>query len=51
MKRREFVLSTGAAALGVSLFPFRRITAAVTRAPKILYFTRSAGYEHSAVAP
>jgi hypothetical protein len=51
MRRRDFMLRTGATALGLSIFPLRRITAGATRTPKILYFTRSAGYEHSAVAP
>jgi len=51
MRRREFMLAAGAAALGLSTFPLRRAAAAGAKKPKILYFTRSAGYEHSAVAP
>jgi len=51
MRRREFMLTAGAAALGLSAFPLRRTVAARATKPKILYFTRSAGYEHSAVAP
>ncbi|MHC4405906.1 MAG: ThuA domain-containing protein [Planctomycetota bacterium] len=50
MKRREFLMATGAA-LGWSTFPSRKATAGQPRRPKILYFTHSAGYEHSAVAP
>jgi uncharacterized protein len=49
MKRREFLLSTGAATLGASLFPFRASAASFQGSPKVLYFTRSVGYEHSAV--
>ncbi|GAG03205.1 unnamed protein product, partial [marine sediment metagenome] len=45
------MLAAGAAALRLSTFPFRRAGAARLKTPKILYFTRSAGYEHSAVAP
>jgi type 1 glutamine amidotransferase len=51
MRRREFVLAGGAAALGLSTLPLRKTLAGQTRKPKILYFTRSVGYEHSAVAP
>ncbi|HUT92204.1 MAG TPA: ThuA domain-containing protein [Thermoguttaceae bacterium] len=51
MRRREFMLAAGTTALGLSTFPFRRARAARLKTPKILYFTRSAGYEHSAVAP
>ena len=51
MRRREFMLAAGAAALGLSAFPLRRARAARLKKQKILYFTRSAGYEHSAVAP
>ncbi len=51
MRRREFMLTAGAAAFGFSTMPLRRARAARLAGPKILYFTRSAGYEHSAVAP
>ncbi len=51
MRRRDFMLRTGAAALGLSVFPSRRTVAGQANRPTILYFTRSAGYEHSAVAP
>ena len=50
MKRREFLLTTGAAALAMSTFPLGRATADEKKKSKVLYFTRSAGYEHSAVA-
>jgi hypothetical protein len=42
------LLATGAAALGFSAFPFGW-AAGQERKWKILYFTRSAGFEHSAV--
>ncbi len=48
MKRREMLLATGAAALGLSAYPFRW-TAAQEKKWKILYFTRSGGFEHSPV--
>jgi uncharacterized protein len=47
MKRREMLLSLGAIA-GASLLPANILRAAEKKA-KILYFTRSAGFEHSAV--
>jgi hypothetical protein len=57
MKRREMLLGSGAAILGLSTFPMRWVAAAerrkrkrvVSRPQKVLYFTRSAGFEHSAV--
>jgi hypothetical protein len=51
MKRREFLLRSGAAALASATFPLGWARAAEGKKTKILYFTRSAGYEHSAVAP
>ncbi|MBN2024988.1 MAG: ThuA domain-containing protein [Pirellulales bacterium] len=48
MKRRDMLLSTGAA-LGLSLFPVRWLAAAEDKPRKVLFFTRSAGFEHSAV--
>ncbi|MCR4415776.1 MAG: ThuA domain-containing protein [Thermoguttaceae bacterium] len=48
MKRREMLISTGAALLGLSAFPLRWAAAAEKKF-KILYFTRSAGFEHSVV--
>ena len=48
MKRREMMLAAGAAALGLSTFPFGW-AAAQEKKRKILYFTRSAGFEHSPV--
>ncbi len=48
MKRRE-MLKTSAAALGLSSFPFGWVAAAEGKKQKVLYFTRSAGFEHSVV--
>lgn len=48
MKRREMLVSTGAAFLGLSAFPFRWVAGAETK-QRVLYFTRSAGFEHSVV--
>jgi uncharacterized protein len=49
MKRREMLLTTGAAMLGLSAFPLRWVAADDKKKPKILYFTKSAGYPHSVV--
>ena len=50
MKRRDMLLATGAAMLGVSAFPLGWARAASNKKQKILYFTRSAGFEHPVVA-
>lgn len=49
MKRREMLLTTGATLLGLSAFPFRWVAGAQNKTPKILYFTRCAGFLHSVV--
>jgi len=50
MKRREMLRSTGAALVGLSAFPFGWTAAAEKKKKqKVLYFTRSAGFEHSPV--
>jgi type 1 glutamine amidotransferase len=49
MKRREMMFATGAAVLGLSAFPLRWAAAADKKKPKILYFTKSAGFVHSVV--
>lgn len=49
MKRREMLLTTGAAVVGLSAFPFGWAAAADKKKQKVLYFTRSAGYVHSVV--
>ncbi|NLF08958.1 MAG: ThuA domain-containing protein [Pirellulaceae bacterium] len=48
MKRREMLIATGAAVLGLSArFTFG--ADAARKRPKLLYFTRSAGFEHPPV--
>jgi type 1 glutamine amidotransferase len=49
MRRREFLLSSGLAALSVSAFPTGWVSAAGNKKQRVLYFTRSAGFEHSVV--
>jgi hypothetical protein len=50
MKRREMLRLTGAAILGASAFPLGWARAQDKKKQKILYFTRSVGFEHSPVA-
>jgi len=49
MKRREMLKATSLVALGLSAFPLRWVAAAEAKKQKVLYFTRSAGFEHSVV--
>jgi uncharacterized protein len=49
MNRREMLLTTGAAALGLSAFPFGWAAAADKKKQKVLYFSRSAGFVHPMV--
>jgi len=49
MRRREMLAATGAAIVGLSSFPFGWVRAAEGRKQRLLYFTRSAGFEHGAV--
>ena len=49
MKRRDFLRTSGLAAVGASTFPLGWVSAAEKRPQKLLYYTRSTGYEHSAV--
>ena len=49
MKRRDMLLTTGATVLGLSAFPLRWVGAAEKKKQKILYYTRSVGFEHSPV--
>jgi uncharacterized protein len=49
MKRREMLLTSGAAVLGLSAFPLGWAAAADQKKQKVLYFTRSAGFVHSVV--
>lgn len=49
MKRREMLRRTGAAVLGLSAFPLGWAAGAQAKTPRLLYFTRCAGYLHSVV--
>ena len=49
MKRRDFLRTSGLAAVGASALPLDWVSAAEKKPQKILYYTRSTGYEHSAV--
>ncbi len=49
MDRRSALRATGTAVLATSAFPLHWIAAAEKKKQKILYFSRSAGYEHDAV--
>ena len=47
--RRDMLRTTGAAVLAASAFPLHWIAAAEKKKQKVLYFSRSAGFEHGAV--
>ena len=49
MKRREMLLTAGAAMLGASAFPLGWVAAAGKKRQKVLYFTRNVGFYHSVV--
>jgi uncharacterized protein len=49
MQRRDFLRFSGLAAVGAAAFPQGWTPAAENKPQKILYYTRSTGYEHSAV--
>jgi len=49
MKRRDLLKAASAAAVGLAGFPFGWVAAADTKKQKVLYFTRSAGFQHSVV--
>jgi type 1 glutamine amidotransferase len=49
MARRDLLRATGAAVLAASAFPLRWVDAAEGKKQKVLYFSRSAGFEHDAV--
>jgi type 1 glutamine amidotransferase len=49
MRRREMLLTSGAAVVGLAGFPLGCAAAAEKRKQKVLYFTRSVEYEHSVV--
>ena len=49
MDRRDMLRATGAAVLASSAFPLHWVAGAEKKKQKVLYFTRSAGFEHGAV--
>jgi type 1 glutamine amidotransferase len=49
MDRRDMLLATGTAVLTASAFPLQWVAADEKKKQKVLYFSRSAGYEHDAV--
>lgn len=49
MKRREMLVTTGAAALGLAAFPWRWVSAEPNKKQHVLMYTRSAGFEHSVI--
>jgi hypothetical protein len=50
MKRRDMLKASSAALVGLSAFPFGWAAAAEAKKQKVLYFTQSAGFQHSVVA-
>ncbi|MBN2270997.1 MAG: ThuA domain-containing protein [Sedimentisphaerales bacterium] len=49
LNRRDILLAAGVAAVAGSTFPLHWVAAAGKKKQKVLYFTRSAGFEHDAV--
>lgn len=49
VNRRDMLRATGAAVLAASVFPLHWVAAAEKKKQKVLYFSRSAGFEHDAV--
>src|SRR4051812_48063113 len=49
MNRRQMILRTGAAALGLSLSNWPLKAAAGSKTKKVLFFTKSSGFEHSVI--
>jgi uncharacterized protein len=49
MHRREMMFTAGATLLGLSAFPLGWASAADKKKQKILYFTKSQGFEHSVI--
>ncbi len=49
MDRRNILRATGTAVLAASAFPLQWVAAGEKKKQKILYFSRSAGFEHDAV--
>ena len=51
MKRRDMLINTSAAVLGLSVFPLGWAAGQDGKRAKLLYFTKSVLYEHSVVKP
>jgi uncharacterized protein len=49
MRRREMLKATSATLLGLTTLPFGWTASAESKRKKVLYFTRSGGFEHSVV--
>ncbi|MFH1715987.1 MAG: ThuA domain-containing protein [Planctomycetota bacterium] len=49
MDRRDMLRATGAVVIAASAFPLHWVAAAEKKKQKVLYFSRSAGFEHDAV--
>ena len=49
MDRRDMLRTAGAAAVAASAFPMQWVAAGEKKEQKVLYFSRSAGFEHGAV--
>ena len=49
IKRRDMLRTAGAMAVAASVFPLEWVKAGDKKNQKVLYFTRSAGFEHEAV--
>ncbi|MGB2865412.1 MAG: ThuA domain-containing protein [Sedimentisphaerales bacterium] len=49
INRRDMLVAAGAAVVGASAFPLHWVAAADKKKQKVLYFSRSAGFEHEAV--
>ena len=49
MDRRDMLRTAGAVAVAASTFPMQWVSAGEKKKQKVLYFSRSAGFEHGAV--
>ena len=49
MDRRDILRTAGAVAVAASAFPMQWVSAGEKKKQKVLYFSRSAGFEHGAV--
>lgn len=49
MKRRDFLRASGLTAAGLSTFPLSWASSAERKPQRVLYYSRSTGYEHTAV--